>query len=788
MVKVIGKPKVQGKEQSADEALQKITNVGTSSMLRRIKAELKLKDIVTYANVGEHLDKETLEEIGNAVVEGYRVDRSSRNEWEERNAEGLKLAMQLKEEKSFPWENCANIKIPLITIAALQFLARVSILTKGKYPVKFETIGVDPMGEGYKQCQRLGKHLSLQITEEDSCWMDEDEKCKLGAALVGAAFKKTFFDPVANVVKSEYVPAEDFVVDYYAKDLQKANRVTHVLKWTRNDILERERGGLFLEMSDTPPNPTTETNELATASDEIAGTRASGDDNAELYTILEQHIWLDLDGDDYAEPYIAFVRIDTKETLRVVARFFDEGDVVRKNDGLVRKLEQKRKAATDLQEAQRLQGKIDDGKLAKDNHILRIQPVEFFTKYTFIPSPDGSFYDLGLIALLGALNESCNSIINQLVDSGTMQTTAGGFLGRGVKIKGGQTSFSPFEWKPVDSTGDDLRKNIFPLPVREPAAVLLQLLQFLMSYGEKVSGATDIMTGISPGQNTPAETSRNTIEQGMKIFSGIFFRMHRAFSSELKKFVVFNKLYLSQTPQWPELTDGVNAIITPKDYIGTGFRVFPAADPQMVSESQRQSNAQLLIQASNSSPGYNKYLVNKELLEAYNVSNIDNILPDPEGKNAIQPPPNPKMEIEKGKLDLLTKKFQLEQQKFQADQQTAQLEMQQEAMKTGAEVLMLQAKATQLLSEAEGAEAGHQIALINAQIGAAKLHQDRIFRSLAVMQKSIDQRQHAAKEGIASAGAEQGADKAGRAAAGVAGVDQPPADAGAAQQPQGQPA
>src|SRR5258706_9432508 len=147
---------------------------------------------------------------------------------------------------------------------------------------------------------------------------------------------------------------------------------------------------------------------------------------------------------------------------------------------------------------------------APNNHIIRIDPVHYFTKYTFIPSPDGGFYGLGFGALLGPLNQSVDTLVNQLVDAGTMSNSGGGFLARGVKIKGGKSSFDPFEWKPVDSTGDDLRKNIFPLPIREPSNVLFQLLGMLVGYAEKISGATDIMTGVSPGQNTPAETSRNT--------------------------------------------------------------------------------------------------------------------------------------------------------------------------------------------------------------------------------------------------------------------------------------
>jgi hypothetical protein len=271
----------------------------------------------------------------------------------------------------------------------------------------------------------------------------------------------------------------------------------------------------------------------------------------------------------------------------------------------------------------------------------------------------------------------------------------------------------------------------------------------------------------------------------MKIFSGIFTRMHRGMCAELAKIMVINKLYLQQTPHWKALTEGDNAIIAPSDYTGAGFRVYPATDPTMVSETQRQANATMVLQASMQNPGYDRYLVNKEFLEAYSYPNIEMVLPDPKGDNAIQPPPNPKVELDKAKLQLDTQRFELEKQQFQQDQQSAMIELQQEAMLNQAKVMELQAKATALLAEAEGAETGHQIALINAQIGAAKAHMDGVFRALAVMQKGIDQRQHAAKEGIPHG---QGADAAGKAAAGMAGVDTSPANSKNAQMAQGAPA
>ncbi len=188
------------------------------------------------------------------------------------------------------------------------------------------------------------------------------------------------------------------------------------------------------------------------------------------FTCLEQHCWLDLDDDGYAEPYVVTIEENSQAVLRIVSRWDREEDVER------------------------------DSK----NRIISINPMEYFTKIPFIPSPDGGIMDIGFGVLLGPLNESVNSAINQMFDSGTLSNTAGGFLGRGAKIRGGVYQFAPFSWNRVDSTGDDLRKNIFPLPVREPSAVMFQLLGMLIDYTNRISGATDMLTGVNPGQNTPA--------------------------------------------------------------------------------------------------------------------------------------------------------------------------------------------------------------------------------------------------------------------------------------------
>lgn len=726
---------------------------------------IELKTIVACPNLVPLIPEEVADRIGSEVVEGYAKDLSSRTQWTERNAAAMDLALQVVTEKGFPWTNCSNVKFPLVTVAALQFLSRVAILTKGDKLVKMKVVGADPKGEAQASAKRLETHMSYQLTDQDLNWKDDDEKVKFSASLVGCAFKKSYFDPVTQKNISEHVPAANFVVDYWTRDLRKTNRASQLIPMTLNEILEKERGGLFSLMKSLPVSPQqpTQVNLLQTQQDNQQGVTNSADSNIDMFQIIEQHCWYDMDGDGYSEPYVVSVRLDTKQTLRIVPRFLDEGDVHRKNDQMVRKLRAKADQAEDRKLKNTLEKAAIDLEIAKDNFVTLIEPTQYFTKYSFIPSPDGGFYDLGFGALLGPLNESVNSIVNQLIDAGTMSNTAGGFIGRGVKIKAGTNEFQPFEWKPVDSTGDDLRKNIFPLPVREPSAVLFQMLQALITYSEKISGATDIMTGQSPGQNTPAETSRNTIEQGMKVFSGIYARMHRAFTFELRLLYNLNRLYLPNSPQWKTLTEGPTALIAPTDYTPDSFRVSPAADVSVTSEGQRQQKAMLVHQLATSSPGFNVYLATKEVLEAFDVSNIDQLLPDPKGPNAVPPPQNPKMQIEQMKNELAKKQFEFEVQKTMA-------ELQQAALLQAAKIKQLEAQATNLLASAEGVDTGHQIALINAQIGAAKQHEEGIFKMIAAMHKSLEIQQGAQKEGAKHVDSKQADDAIARAASGMGGM------------------
>lgn len=702
---------------------------------------LTFDDLRQSMNIALLLEQKTVDAIGTAVVEGFRSDEGTRAEWVSRMNKAIKLALQVQEHKAFPWQGASNVKFPIVTVAALQFLARVSILTKGRNLAKVSSIGKDPTGAKSAQASRIADHISLQLKELSPGWFEQDEQSKLAMAILGSSFKKTYYDPVDGEVISEHIPAMDIVLDYFTKDVNKANRITHRMFMSANDIQERVHRGIFCEVVEnlSQSSTTGQKNELQIGADEAQGLRQATQNSIVMQEVLEQHLWLDLDGDGYEEPYIASVLLEGGKVLRIVARYTGVDDVHRVNDHLIRQAEDAAMGATDPKDRSKFEQMAQRLEDSTENKIIRIDPIEYFTRYLFIPSPDGGVYGLGFGALLGPLNDSVNTLINQLIDSGTMANTAGGFLGRGVKMKSGTTAFSPFEWKPVDTSGADLRQSVFPLPVREPSNVLFQLLGTLITYSEKVGSSTDQMTGISPGQNTPAETSRNTMEQGMMLFSGIFARVHRGFTQELRKFYHFNQLFFGHSPNFREFTNGENAILAPDDYTSRKFFLYPSVSAESYSQQVQRGKAVALHQLAGAEPGFNRYLVVKNLLQQMDVEDIDLYFPDPAGPNAIKPPVPPK-------LQELQLKLQQQDKEHQSDLQLKAAELQSQIRLTEAKITELEARAAQEMANANGAEVGHQIALMDTQLGAAKAHRADLLQAAALLHKIHSDRMNFAQQ------------------------------------------
>ena len=654
--------------------------------------KLKLDDVVACPNIAELLDKDDLHKIGYDVVHEFETDLQSRSAWEKKTEQSMKLALQVAESKSFPWPGASNVKFPLITIAALQYHARsYPVLVDGEEPVRCRVIGDDADGKKQRRADRVAAHMSFQILEQDDDWEEEMDRVLITQPIVGCAFKKTYFHPVMRRPESEYILAQDLVVNYWTKSLDNAPRVTHVQYMSKNDLYERHARGLFCELSDDRKvallkSGLTQTKERSQGVDAPQAV-----DSSTPYEILEQHRYIDFDQDGYAEPYIVWVRRDTKQVLRIVARFFMES-IERNNSG----------------------------------KILCINPETYFTKFPFIPSPDGGFYDLGFGVLLGPLNESIDTIINQLVDAGTMANTAGGFLSRGIKIRGGNSNFAPLEWKHVDTTGDDLRKGIVPLPVREPSQVLFTLLGMLINYGERIGGSVDILVGQNPGQNTAAETTRTMAEQGMKIFSGIFKRTYRSLKQEFRKIYRLNQLYLDDEVDFQSDKGEFN--ISADDYNGPVSDISPSADPNIVSDSQLMAKAQAMLQLATTTPGVNIRAAQLMYAKAWKVAELENLLPDPKGPNAIKPAVPEKLQVEQMKA-------QIKQADLQLQMKLGVLKLMDTAKLNEAKIHKLEAEALLALETAGGVRTGQEIQLINSQISAMKAKNEGIMSSIELMMK-----------------------------------------------------
>lgn len=667
-----------------------------------IETKLNLDDIVSMHNVAEKFSQDERDFLGRTIVESFDRDRESRRQWEEKMEKATKIALQIVEQKTFPWPGAANVKFPLLTIACLQYHSRAyPALVDSPNIVKVQPSLNDPEGKLLQSSTRVEAHMNWQLTEEDENWEAETDKALLVQALMGCVFKKSYFDGGLKRNVSECVLPQDLVTSYYTKDLETSPRYTHILKWSKNTLVEKANQGILLDLDHAPINSMpADFGLLATLKDTSQGLSQPTQDTDQPYTILEHYHWLDLDGDGYKEPYISFVRYDTRQLLRTVPRFLPSG--------------------------------IKYDNVRGKTRLIRIEPEQYFTKLTFIPSPDGGFYGLGFGSLLGPLNESIDTSINQIFDAGTMHNAGGGFLGRGAKFKGGEVTFRPNEWKRVDSPGDDLRKSIVELPRREPSPVLFQLLSLLIDYGQRVAGAADIVQGQNPGQNTPAETSRNMVEQGMKVFSGIYKRTYRGMKEEFRKLYRLNELYLSDSQEFVNPKTGFAMTVLAQDYSLPSSKIRPVADPHYVSDSQRLMQAQALLQASMQNPGYDRYQVNKFYLQTLRIPAPDLFYPDPKGPRAVPPPPNPKLQIEQMKA-------QAKQMEAQMTMKVKLFELLEEHELNRAKIHKLEAEAAKALAEAGGVEAGHRIAAFEASIGAAKLQQEGTIKSIELLRNLIQQ-------------------------------------------------
>ncbi len=625
-----------------------------------------LRKLLEAKNIAENLKEEQLEKISQQVSEGFEYDLRSRAEWERNLEAWTNLALQVKEEKNFPWRDASNVKYPLLSTAAMQFNARAypSLVPSTGDIIKCEVLGYDRDGTKLEQAKRVAKFMSYQLLYEMDGWEEDMDKLLIMLPIVGTLFKKTYYNSVLKHNVSELILPKDLVVNYWAKSLDCAERVSQVILLNKRQVKERQMSGIYLDVELGDP--------VLIVPDD---TKASIQQDSTLpYEIIEQHTYYDMDDDGYAEPYVITFERNTRKVLRIAARFDEETIFV-----------------------------DDDGELQK------IEPIQYYTKFSFIPNPNGSFYDIGFGLLLSPINESVNTLINQLIDAGTLSNLQGGFLGKGLKLKMGESRWTPGEWKTMNTTADDLRKQIVPLPTKEPSNVLFELMGTLVTSGKELASVAEIFVGKMPGQNTPATTTMATIEQGMKVFTAVYKRIYRALKLEYKKLFRLNNVYLDPS----KYAAVVDTEIGPQDFDTKTYDVCPSADPSTPTQTEKLMKAQGLAELLPLGT-LDPLEVTKRILEAQEQPNIEQLFSQQiKQTGQFQPPPDPKMQE-------MHMKGQLEERKAAMHQQDLAFKSE----------LAARDQAFKQMMESQKANHDMQIKAMEAKLDAAiNIHKQRIFEA-----------------------------------------------------------
>jgi len=586
------------------------------------------KKSVYGKNLADELDDDRLNEIGEQVIRGFDVDEESCSDWAKRTEPAMDLAMQVYTEKNFPFSNASNVKYPLIATAAMQFSARCfPNIIKGSDVVKCKVVGrdapvalvLDPAtGEPIVDRQtgqpipitksmvaeRISTHMSYQVTEEMPEWETDLDRGLVCFPVVGEEWKKTYFDSVTKKNKSVRVPSENMTINYWAKSTESAQRITERIPVYPNVVEECKRSGFYRDI------------EYDIDTDGENREQNSEDEDSPLI-FLEQHCWLDLDDDGYKEPYIVTVHKASRKVARVYVRF-EQKDVIR-----------------------------------KDGKIIKILPTHYYTHMVFFPSPDGGSRGMGFGNLLGPINEAINTNINQLIDAGTAYNSNTGFIGKGAQLgrarSGGQVTFELNEWKEVPMFGEDMRKSIVPMPVKEPSMVLFSLLGMLIDAGKQLSSVSEVMTGQTPGANASPTTVMALAEQGQQVFTSIYKRVHRALKSEFKKLFRLNSIYLDDK-QYYRITDE-EMVVAKSDYNMDGLDVVPVSDPTEISDMHQAYKADALRNMLGQ--GFNDQEIRKRLLELMKLPDAQALLLPDEALSR----PDPEIELKKRQIVLDEKKF-----------------------------------------------------------------------------------------------------------------------------------
>jgi len=544
------------------------------------------------ANLAEHMSENELTELAGDLVGDFDSDISSRKDWIQTYVDGLELLGLKIEERTEPWEGACGVYHPLLSEALVKFQAETMMsMFPAAGPVKTVIIGKETP-QKKDSAERVQDDMNYQLTEAMPEFRPEHERMLWGLGLAGNAFKKVYFDPNLDRQVSMYVPAEDIVVPYGASDLASAERVTHVMRKTENDLKKLQAAGFYRDVD--LGDPVNVMDEVEKKIAEKLGFRATSDDR---YKLLEMHVDLDLPGyehkDDDGEPTgiaLPYVVTLEKGSNTILA--------IRKN------------------------WEPDDETYQKRQH---------FVHYGYIPG--FGFYCFGLIHLIGAFAKSGTSLIRQLVDAGTLANLPGGFKTRGLRIKGDDTPISPGEFRDVDVPSGAIKDNLMTLPYKEPSQTLMALLNQIVEEGRRFANTADLQISDMSAQ-APVGTTLAILERTLKVMSAVQARIHFSMKQELK---LLKHIIAAYTPdEYPyEPVEG-SRFAKRSDY--DNVDVIPVSDPNASTMAQKIVQYQAVLQLAQGAPQlYNLPLLHRQMLDVLGIKNAQKLIPMDEDQKPTDP-------------------------------------------------------------------------------------------------------------------------------------------------------
>ena len=544
------------------------------------------------ANLAEEMDEGTLQALASELIGDYDEDIASRKDWIQTYVDGLELLGMKIEERAEPWEGACGVYHPLLSEALVKFQSETMMSTfPASGPVKTQIIGKETP-EKKAAADRVQNDMNYQLMDVMKEYRPEHERMLWGLGLSGNAFKKVYYDPHLERQVALFVPAEDIVVPYGASNLESAERVTHVMRKTENELRRLQVAGFYRDIDLGEPDNILDEVEKKIA--EKLGFRATSDDR---YKILEMHVDLDLPGFEHEDedgketgialPYVVTIEKGSSEVLSI-----------------------------------RRNWEPDDESCKKRQH---------FVHYGYVPG--FGFYYFGLIHLIGAFAKSGTSIIRQLVDAGTLANLPGGFKARGLRVKGDDTPIAPGEWRDVDVPSGSIRDNLLPLPYEEPSQTLYLLFQTIIEEGRRFANTADLQISDMSAQ-APVGTTLAILERTLKTMSAVQARVHYSMKQELG---LLKQIIAAYTPEdYNYEPDEGSAKAKRSDY--DNVDVIPVSDPNASTMAQKIVQYQAVFQLAQQSPNlYNMPLLHRQMLDVLGIKDAKKLVPMDEDQKPTDP-------------------------------------------------------------------------------------------------------------------------------------------------------